>query len=107
MNPHYATVRLDNGTEKNVSLKHLAPAGVPSHSQVNTPNVDPQAQPVLVNPEAQPVQGTCDVQPAELPCDAPRTAPPAPVPPTPIMGHRGELWCDLTSDNIIQGRRRR
>ena len=107
VNPHYATVRLDNGTEKNVSLKHLAPAGVPSHSQVNTPYVDPQAQPVLVNPEAQPVQGTCDVQPAELPCDAPRTAPPAPVPPTPIMGHRGELWCDLTSDNIIQGRRRR
>ena len=29
------------------------------------------------------------------------------VPPEPIMGHRGEKWCDVNPDNVVEGSRRR
>ena len=95
VNPYYAYVRTDNGTEKTVSLRDLAQPGNIRPTINSTPESDQQPQQVEAqSPEI--AQPSLDVGPGND-LDNPST----------LMGNHGEHWCNIDEKNIVEGRRRR
>ena len=94
VNPQYAHVRTRDGREKTVSLQHLSHPGTQTlQPQVHQPEPEPAGNDIII-PER-----------ADLPVPSVPSEPVREMTPGPLMGDRGQLWCNLNQDNIIEGGR--
>ena len=120
VNPTYAHIRTQDGVEKTVNLKHLSQPGrltqqVISESdnqQVLNDSGNQQTLPIVPEvplpvPDSSipplPQRDTPSVQPSDT---APEVIRDSSMPPVPLMGRRGEKWCNINPSNILVGRRR-
>ena len=110
VNPNYAHIRTADGQEKTVSLSKLSQPGEPllnhaidSPDPSNNSRViesresDPQG---LIIPEVeQPIVQPVSQQPVHSKTELVSK-------PVPVMGGHGKGWCNLDTNNILQGSRR-